>query len=753
MREAIKELRDEGFPVGVADMSGTPPRKYPTGVSRWQDLPSIARWPKYPVEGCFMRTGEIEVVDVDSKHWKEDGDFSIIFGESLKVLSFYDKLVCYKTISGGRQYPYYCNNATGSKKLAKRLTGNEAILETRGKGGLAVCPPTVGYEWLDGGEFEAIPTLSDEERNELIEHCMNWNEGLTEEVDLSEAREYKENTGKPGDDWASKNDFIGWIKGHGWAVERVVGTCVLLRRPDKKEGVSASWNYEGLGRFYCWSSSTKLPTQKMLKPFAVKAYLEHDGDFKACAMDLRQDGYGNDALALVEACEGAKNWGEVGLILQENKKKLNCDFPTLSLGLQAMGIKGVTEAKIKALKGQLVKTETIEWEEQLTRDEDEKVKGKIYNIDLILNNDPKYQDIFKYDNFSQSIVLYKNNKRREFDDSYQKILRVRLGQTYGHFRAEDIEAVVLDIAKRNQIHPLQDHIKSVQWDGRPRAETWLTRYCGAKDSEYVRTIGKKWLIGAIARLFRPGCKFDNILILEGLQGVQKSTILRKLSYDYFLDGSLDIKSKDGLMALFGKWIVEFSELEGMNGRTAEQIKAFLAKQEDRVRRPYSRTEEIFERTCVFAGTTNKSQYLDDDSGNRRFWPVQIAKAKIDDIELDRDQLWAEAFELFEKGESWWVDEESDQAQILRGEQGERVSHDELADEIMNWASTQALDDGRICIKLKDLWTDVYKGDVKTLDRKKQIELGTTLRKLGFDKGSVTIKGVRVKVWIYKGVQG
>lgn len=752
MREEAKEIEAMGFEVGLVNMAGDPPAKFPTGVSGWSvksKRPALSRWPKYDIEGVCLFTGELEIIDVDAKHWKEEGDFSAIFIEWAKNLPFFEKLVWYKTISGGLQFPYRCEASEGNQKLATRLTGKEAVIETRGKGGLAVCPPTVGYEWQDGGEWEAIPTLSIEERNEFIEACRDWNQvPEVKEQEITEARSYKVNLGKPGDDWAEKVDFIGWIKDHGWQIEKVEGEAILLRRPGKKTGCSASWNFGGSRRLFVWSTSTELPSEVMLKPFAVKAFLEFSGDFKACAMALHEQGFGNEALALVEACENCENWGEVGLVLQEQSQKVaNSNWNQLSLGIQALDIKGVTENKLEKLRKDLVSVEKISWEDELTRDEDDKVKGRLYNLDLILNNAERFSGKFFFDDFNQRIVIRHADRIIEFDDTYMAMLRVTLAKEYGDFKAQDVEAVVTTIAKKNHFHPLQEKIQSLEWDGVSRVDTWLIKYCGAKDTKYNRIAGAKWLVSAIARLFHPGCKVDNALVLEGGQGTRKSTLLRVLSYDNFLDGNIDIRSKDGLMALFGKWIVEFSELEGLNGRKVETIKSFLGKQEDKIRLPYQKKEEYFKRTCVFAGTTNENHYLDDSSGNRRFWPIEIDRVKIDLITKDRDQLWAEVYQMFNGGYEWWVNEESDEAKYFRKEQKSRVIESDIMDLIEPYLQDNVYDDGKVRVKLSHVWEHALFGKPSQLDRRKEHEIADALKKYGLKKTKSSYKGVMFRGWV------
>lgn len=751
IREEAQDMADLGLPVGIVDWE----QKFPAGFPGWRKRPPLDKYPSYEVEGTCLITGQgMEVVDVDSKHWQEDGDFSAIFLDWLKILPFYEKLVAYRTRSGGLQLPYRCSKVEGNQKLAKRLGCKEAIIETRGEGGLAVCPPSQGYEWIDGGEWEAVPTLTPDERDMFLESCLDWNQDIRDEKDvkgLEEARVYRENSGKPGDDWACKTDFIGYLESHGWQVDKVVGEIVLLRRPGKERGCSASWNYGGLKRLYVWSSSTELPMGQLLKPFAVKAYLEHDGNFKTCSMALREQGYGNEAMALADACEGANAWADVGLILSERNAILkglgSKEWADLKLQIQSLGIKGVSEAKLDKLKKEVtISTEVCDWKEGLIIDGDGTVKGRLSNLSKIFDNDPAYKNVFYFDEFSQQILIRNPKKPNEpviYDNDTMARMRVRLADIYGDFKPYDVDAIVISTAMKNRIHPLQERIKSLVWDARPRIDTWLAHYCGVTDTEYSRIVGRKWLIAAIARLFRPGCKADNVLVLEGAQGARKSTALRALCYGYFLDGKIDIRSKDGLLALFGKWIIEFSELEGMNGRSAEEVKNFLTKQEEHIRRPYGKVEQLFKRTCIFAATTNDDRYLTDGTGNRRFWPVKTGQIALERLRQDRDQLWAEALQAFRNGEHWWLDEDSQITEGLRVEQSSRVEQDELADEILEYAREH------ICIKIANLWADVYGGKRENLNRLKQKELAGILKRLGFKKEDRQANGVRMVGWFYE----
>lgn len=203
--------------------------------------------------------------------------------------------------------------------------------------------------------------------------------------------------------------------------------------------------------------------------------------------------------------------------------------------------------------------------------------------------------------------------------------------------------------------PLVDHLDSLKWDGTPRTSSWLSAYCGAVGDDYVREVGKRWLISAVARAYKPGCKADCMLVLEGDQGRGKSTALQILATEPFFGDALPpMGSKEASSYLRGKWIVEVAELEAMR-REVDVIKAFLSRQREDFRKAYGREEEVFPRRCVFAGTTNKDEWHRDETGGRRFWPVKVGVIDTDALRRDRDQLWAEAVHLYRQGERWWLD--------------------------------------------------------------------------------------------------
>ena len=226
----------------------------------------------------------------------------------------------------------------------------------------------------------------------------------------------------------------------------------------------------------------------------------------------------------------------------------------------------------------------------------------------------------------------------------------------------------------NKIHPVRDYLHSLEWDGQPRAEMLFIDYLGAEDSRYTRAVTRKALIGAVARILRPGCKHDHMLVLVGPQGCRKSTTLAKLGKQWFSDSLYTMTGKDAYEQLQGNWIIELAEMAATRKAEIEQIKQFVSKQEDTYRAAYARRTQSHPRQCAFFGTTNDDEFLRDPTGARRFWPVTVTKAGC--VNGDKltpeivDQIWAEVVTYYDNGETWYLDNEVEE--IARKVQSEHT---------------------------------------------------------------------------------
>ncbi len=208
------------------------------------------------------------------------------------------------------------------------------------------------------------------------------------------------------------------------------------------------------------------------------------------------------------------------------------------------------------------------------------------------------------------------------------------------------------ISLENGFHPIRDELRALPlWDGVPRIDTWLTKYFGAHGpKEYLAQVFRKWLVASVARIYEPGLKFDWMPILEGGQGTGKSSFGAILfGQKYFADWLPELSDKDAALGLQGKRCIEFGELDSLRRNEVETIKAFVTRQVDNVRPPYGRRSVEIYRQVVFFGTTNKEEYLIDETGNRRFNPMRVGMLDFDALARDREQLWAEALFVYQNG--------------------------------------------------------------------------------------------------------
>lgn len=297
------------------------------------------------------------------------------------------------------------------------------------------------------------------------------------------------------------------------------------------------------------------------------------------------------------------------------------------------------------------------WEDQLeVHKKTGEILSTVQNLKKILLNDKNLQGLAK--NAMDKLIhitkpLPWNKELGTWSDDDSDSLYVYLSDQYTNFKRNDIESVLEDVAKKRLYHPIKDYLDSLpEWDGASRAKQIFIDYLGAEDCEYVKETTALWLTAAVARIYEPGCKFDNVIVLSGPMGIGKSTLLDKLGGDWFSDNLTfeDMKSKEGSEKLQCNWIMEIAELKGMRKVDVESVKSFISRREDRFRPSYGKHQVRRPRACVFIGTSNAGTYLKDITGNRRFWPIACGdtsrlKAWYMKKE-DRDQIWAEVKQVF-----------------------------------------------------------------------------------------------------------
>lgn len=321
---------------------------------------------------------------------------------------------------------------------------------------------------------------------------------------------------------------------------------------------------------------------------------------------------------------------------------------------------------------------------------------------------------------------------RELVDSDYTAVSAALARSHGlSFSVQQVSAAVEATAQENAYHPIRDYLNSLKWDGVPRLEHWLHDFLGAEDNEYTAGIGRLFLIGMVARIMKPGCKMDYTLILEGPQGLRKSSACRVLAGGrYFSDNLPPIRdaSKDLSQHLAGKWLIELAELSATSRADCEALKSFLTRTEETYRPAYGRNEVVQPRQCVFIGTTNRSEYLRDATGDRRFWPVRCGTdgnpIDIESLRDHRDQLFAEAYHLFQSGAAWWPDA-AFEAEHIKPQQAERFEIDPWEEMILAHAQTSQSDR----LTVAGLLTNVI--DKKAPSRADRARVKAILQRLGY----------------------
>ena len=312
----------------------------------------------------------------------------------------------------------------------------------------------------------------------------------------------------------------------------------------------------------------------------------------------------------------------------------------------------------------------LHWLGSVQCDRQAEPRGNLFNAMLALREDVRIADLLAFDEMLRAPVLLApvpskvitagedgaaiRPLRDDDVSAIQELLQASGLEKMG----KDVMHQAVDLrARERSFHPVRAYLNSIVWDGTPRVSTWLSVYLGAADNEYHRAIGKMFLVMMVARIFKPGCKADYMLVLEGPQGSMKSTACGVLGGPWFSDALPDIRSagKDVAQHLNGKWLIEVAEMSALDKTEASALKAFITRDTERYRPSYGRKEVVEPRQNVFIGSTNETVYLRDKTGGRRFWPVIVGIVDIPALIRDRDQLFAEAVSLYRCGTNWWPD--------------------------------------------------------------------------------------------------
>jgi predicted P-loop ATPase len=344
--------------------------------------------------------------------------------------------------------------------------------------------------------------------------------------------------------------------------------------------------------------------------------------------------------------------------------------------------------------------DTGTWKQGMDRTRDG-YRSTLKNLDLIFRN-AVTGNVFVQDLFASRIAYGINppwNSQKKIGDYLHDVdlVLVKRWLANSEFQMEPgrqvIEEATMVTAHDKAVHPVREYLKGLKWDGVPRINTWLRNYCHARAAEpYLSEVGRKFLLAMVRRVFEPGCQWDYVLILEGNQGVFKSSLARALaSDDWFLDNLPDLKDKDAMLNLQGKWLIELGELASIKRSDFNLVKTYLVRRVDTVRPHYGRLSADVKRQSVFIGTVNEGEYLKDPTGNRRYWPVRVGLCDADGIREIRDQLFAEAFHIYQTtGEVLKLSDLAER-QARAAQENRRVDdgETEMEEILIEWIKSQA----------------------------------------------------------------
>lgn len=380
--------------------------------------------------------------------------------------------------------------------------------------------------------------------------------------------------------------------------------------------------------------------------------------------------------------------------------------------------------------------------EGLERSPQHIAKPTVRNFVRILAYDPKF-DGLKYNEFKHTAEKVERGVTRNWTDDDDAIAMTYIGQTYGIFNEPRYRTCMTTLLNSHSYNPVKDEFAKLTWDGTPRVKKLLTTWMGAEDSPYTDEVSRLIFAGGIHRLYEPGCKFDDMAVLVGGQGAGKSTFVRWLAMDdRFFNELTTINGKEGIESIEGSWIVEVSELLAVTSAKAQEaVKSYISRLSDKYRRAYGRRVETTPRTCIFIGTSNKEQFINDKTGGRRFYPVKCTGSGYDLFRREAEcrayirQCWAEAKDAY-------FSDDPERRKFM-----DQVASEEIKKEIQEHQAEATEDDiregliryyldhttePRVCIGM--LWTDALHIDNKPPERIDQIQIGLIMQNMeGWEK--------------------
>ena len=432
------------------------------------------------------------------------------------------------------------------------------------------------------------------------------------------------------------------------------------------------------------------------------------------------------------------------------------------------GHESLSDAEIRRLVNNAMKKEPDEnfksggygtWTTNLKVDSDGRTKRTPGNAVLYLANHKDWQGVLGFNEMRQRVVWLKDPP-----EDYQ-IPKASVGDQLADwhithvihwfercaslaFTPEILIKCIETAAQANAFHPVREYLTQLEWDGVSRVDKWLTTYLGADNSAYNCMIGRCWLISAVARVMKPGCQADHVLVLEGPQGRGKSTGMATLfgsGKDWYMESLPELTQgggKDAMASLAGPWCIEIAELDAIRGKASTKTKDFISRRVDEYRPSYGRCHIRLPRQCVFVGTTNQKSWLTDPTGGRRFWPCKVGTINRQAILDDRDQIWAEVFQLYTQGEQWWPDEKY--SAMLEEQQEARYSQDVWEEVIAQYILREKYPEE---INVTAIYRSALNIEEGRISRADQTRVGGIMSRLGYEKTRRMSHGRRMTCYV------
>jgi predicted P-loop ATPase len=384
------------------------------------------------------------------------------------------------------------------------------------------------------------------------------------------------------------------------------------------------------------------------------------------------------------------------------------------------------------------------WMAELRRTAKGEVRGSFHNTFLILANDEKYAGRLRLDEMRGVVAL----GDVEVSDAAISAMRVDLEKRYAiqPSEADTVRAVQL-VASNNAFHPVRAYLAGLKWDGVPRLDDVALRILRVRsesheEADLAALLLRRWFVALVARPRAPGCKVDAALILEGPQGIGKSTFFRILAGDWFSDTEMAL-DKDAMLQLRGAWIYEWAELENVTSRqSVSRVKAFLTSTDDKYRPPFGRAPITVKRSGVIVGTTNTQDFLHDPSGSRRFWVVPVGPVDTNALRQHREQLLAEAVAAHANGERHWLNEEEEARREALAQRF--ADSDPWEDRVLEYAAAQPR------VRTTDVMLQGLELTLDRLTKRDEMRVGTILRRAGYRREQARIDGKVTRFWAKPG---